>query len=426
VFGLSVDDITVGSFHGTGTHANDLNESDVTNAQMAHLGRTPGQPLYVVAQKHLTGHPKGAAAAWMINGALQSLSSGIVPGNRNGEDIDEELRGFSHLAYISRPLRLGEGGVRAVLVKSFGFGQAGGEVLLVHPDYLLASLEPDVLASYSALRSERERSAQRHAQDILSGARKFVGVKAAPPYSKAQEQRVYLDPTARARRDAVTGEFTFSDGELSPTLGSVTEPPSSGWGQIVKRRKEAAEQEAASLAASLRDTATSTIILQSRSGEARAPLGVGVDVEPLHTFSTPTDTFLSRNFTPAEASYCAAAPDPAASLAGRWAAKEAVAKALSAAAAAVLGAANFSLPGCGASLLDIEIVPTLVPLSRAPSGEGAATTSGAPRVRLTGRAEALAARVGLAATGGSGAHDAVKVTISHSGDYAVAVAVVGS
>ena len=105
-WGLGPDDITLGSFHGacatreeggcrgvsamrgtpfphlwapagTGTQANDVNESDVTHAQLAHLGRSPGRPLLVVAQKHLTGHPKGAAAAWMVNGALQvSLQGG--------------------------------------------------------------------------------------------------------------------------------------------------------------------------------------------------------------------------------------------------------------------------------------------------------------------------------------------------------------
>lgn len=68
VFGLTVDDIGVASFHGTGTKANDLNESEVVNKQMMHLGRTKGNLLPAVFQKHLTGHPKGAAAAWMLNG----------------------------------------------------------------------------------------------------------------------------------------------------------------------------------------------------------------------------------------------------------------------------------------------------------------------------------------------------------------------
>jgi 3-oxoacyl-(acyl-carrier-protein) synthase len=68
VYGLDIDDIGVASFHGTGTKANDLNESEVVNKQLKHLGRSKGNLLPCVFQKYLTGHPKGAAAAWMLNG----------------------------------------------------------------------------------------------------------------------------------------------------------------------------------------------------------------------------------------------------------------------------------------------------------------------------------------------------------------------
>jgi fatty acid synthase subunit alpha len=71
VWGLTPDDIGVASFHGTSTLLNDRNESEVVNTQMNHLGRTKGNKLFVVCQKYLTGHPKGPAAAWMLNGMLQ-------------------------------------------------------------------------------------------------------------------------------------------------------------------------------------------------------------------------------------------------------------------------------------------------------------------------------------------------------------------
>ncbi len=70
VFGLTIDDVQVCSFHGTGTKANDLNESRVLYDQLKHLGRTVGNAVPAVMQKHLTGHPKGPAAAWMLNGEL--------------------------------------------------------------------------------------------------------------------------------------------------------------------------------------------------------------------------------------------------------------------------------------------------------------------------------------------------------------------
>lgn len=39
VWGLHPDDIAVASMHGTGTHANDLNECHILQKQLAHLGR---------------------------------------------------------------------------------------------------------------------------------------------------------------------------------------------------------------------------------------------------------------------------------------------------------------------------------------------------------------------------------------------------
>ncbi|KAJ2495554.1 fatty acid synthase alpha subunit Lsd1, partial [Coemansia sp. RSA 1972] len=47
VWGLTADDIGMASFHGTSTQANDKNESEVINAQLTHLGRTPGHVVPV-------------------------------------------------------------------------------------------------------------------------------------------------------------------------------------------------------------------------------------------------------------------------------------------------------------------------------------------------------------------------------------------
>lgn len=102
VWGLTIDDVGVASvrfllplafaeslprlsllqFHGTSTVANDKNESNAYNEQFRHLGRAVGNACPVIAQKWLTGHPKGGAAAWMMNGMAQTIQSGLIPGNR--------------------------------------------------------------------------------------------------------------------------------------------------------------------------------------------------------------------------------------------------------------------------------------------------------------------------------------------------------
>jgi 3-oxoacyl-(acyl-carrier-protein) synthase len=133
---VQADDIGVASFHGTSTLLNDRNESEVVSKQMEHLGRTKGNPCLVICQKYLTGHPKGPAAAWMLNGLLQAMTDSIVPGNRNLDNTAGELQRFSHLLYPNKAVKKE---LKAGLMKSFGFGQAGAEILVVHPDYLLAA-----------------------------------------------------------------------------------------------------------------------------------------------------------------------------------------------------------------------------------------------------------------------------------------------
>lgn len=142
VFGLTIDDVGVASFHGTGTKGNDINEAKVLYSQLQHLGRATGNAVPAIMQKYLTGHPKGAAAAWMLNGLLQSLLSGIVPGNRNADNIDGEFRDVSSLIYFPS-VSLQTDGLKAGLLKSFGFGQVGGEVLVIHPNYVLALLNEE-------------------------------------------------------------------------------------------------------------------------------------------------------------------------------------------------------------------------------------------------------------------------------------------
>jgi hypothetical protein len=55
--------------------------------------------------------------AWMMNGLLQVLNSGVVPGNRNADNIDPELRQFDHIAFLDRSLHTY--GVKAGLLVGF-------------------------------------------------------------------------------------------------------------------------------------------------------------------------------------------------------------------------------------------------------------------------------------------------------------------
>ncbi|KAJ2805521.1 fatty acid synthase alpha subunit Lsd1 [Coemansia helicoidea] len=207
VWGLTADDIGLASFHGTSTKANDLNESEVVDAQMRRLGRTPGYPVPAVCQKWLTGHPKGPAAGWMLNSVLQSMRTGLVPGNRNADNIDSKLKKCDHVVYLSKTVQTA--GIKAALLKSFGFGQVGGELLVVHPEYLLATLSRAQLDEYNAKLAQRDTKAARYWQDTLVGNHPFVQIKRHAPFTPEQEQRVYQDSTARAHYDPKTNEYRF-------------------------------------------------------------------------------------------------------------------------------------------------------------------------------------------------------------------------
>ncbi|KAJ2190938.1 fatty acid synthase alpha subunit Lsd1 [Coemansia sp. RSA 532] len=207
VWGLAADDIGMASFHGTSTQANDKNESEVINAQLTHIGRTPGHVVPVVCQKWLTGHAKGGAASLMLNGILQSLRTGLIPGNRNADNIAAELKQYEYPLYLSQTVQTT--GIKAALLTSFGFGQVGGELLVLHPDFVLATLERSVLEEYNKKLEVRRSKSFRYWQDTLMGKHPFVQVKHSPPFTPDQEQSVYLDPLARAHFDSATNEYWF-------------------------------------------------------------------------------------------------------------------------------------------------------------------------------------------------------------------------
>jgi len=439
VWGLTVDDLAVTSFHGTGTNANDKNESQVTQRQMEHLGRTKGNPMMVICQKWFTGHPKGAAAAWMFHGLVQSMNSGIVPGNRNADNTGPELRSFDHLVYPNKSVQVPM--IKAAMLKSFGFGQAGAEVVMVHPNFLFAAIEPTMLASYAERRSVRERKSTRYLFEVLAGKRKLFKAKTAPPYTPANETAVYTNPTARATYDTDLQSWVIVPEDPDTADTSTTDnnnETEEEAAQIALISKETEDQilmsslskgarfgvttnpaqrleEIHKAATSPIETAWTTEIATTKkappmdtkkmlevtmrtSANNMAQLGdkgIGIDVEPVSTFKSASLTFIQRNFTAEEQSYCNSHANPAAGFAGRWAAKEAVIKAISSTAQD----SRSLWRGGGAPLKEIAILPS---------------PSGAPVVKLTGHALDVATALGVTE---------VVISISHAADHAVAQAV---
>lgn len=334
-FGLDVNDIGVASFHGTGTKANDYNESSAVNQQLQHLGRVQGNVLPCIFQKHLTGHPKGAAAAWMLNGVLQVLESGIIPGNRNCDNVEARLENFKFLLYPSKSIQTD--GIKAALLKSFGFGQAGGEVLVIHPDYLYAALEENDFKSYLDRRTTRQVSSYRYFHEMFTGKSPFVKVKSAAPYADSQQSKVYLNPLARATYDSRSGSWNFNAGAVDTSAVDAS----------VEATNLAKSVLAAAAASASHEKSSS-----SNVGQPADQRGIGLDVQMIADINDENEHFIDRNFTTEEIEYCRKQGSPRSSFAGRWAAKEAVIKALS----SFSSSSSLWTGGAGAPLKEIEIV----------------------------------------------------------------------
>ncbi|KAH7138994.1 hypothetical protein B0J11DRAFT_501178 [Dendryphion nanum] len=354
-WGLTIDDLDVASFHGTSTVANDKNESDVICSQMRHLGRTKGNALLGIFQKYLTGHPKGAAGAWMFNGCLQVLNSGLVPGNRNADNVDKIMEQFDYIVYPSRTIQTD--GIKAFSVTSFGFGQKGAQAIGIHPKYLFATLDHAQYATYKQKVEARQKKAYRYFHDGLINNTMFRA-KDKAPYEEEKMQEIFLNPQARVTIDKKTAKYSYPNKPVADQ----------------KKDKKAEE--------------TKKVIESLTQATAASNTKIGVDVEAIGAINIENDTFLERNFTSSEIAYCQKAGSPEASFTGKWSAKEAVFKSLG-----VKG------KGAGAGLKDIEIVND---------------ETGAPTVKLYGFAEQEANRVGV---------KNISISISHSDDQAVAVAV---
>ena len=208
--GVSPDDIAVVSKHDTSTTANDPNESDLHERIASALGRSDGNPLYVVSQKSLTGHAKGGAAAFQLVGLSQVLREGIIPPNRSLDCVDPRLRRYEHLVWLRTPLDLRRTPPKAGLVTSLGFGHVSALIALVHPEAFVAALTSergsDSARAWRESAEHRERAGLRRLEDAMRGGTPLyerlldrnLG-PGEPEEVKEREAAVLLSESARLR-----------------------------------------------------------------------------------------------------------------------------------------------------------------------------------------------------------------------------------
>lgn len=221
--GVGTDDIAVVSKHDTSTNANDPNESDLHERIAAALGRSPGNPLYVISQKSLTGHAKGGAAAFQLVGLTQVLRSGVLPPNRSLDCVDPVLRRHPHLVWLRQPLDLRRTPPKAGLVTSLGFGHVSALIALVHPGAFFAALAREqgegVAEAWRAAATERERRGLRRLEEAMRGG--------AALYERPVNRNLGSGPatevTEREAAVLLSDSSRLRDGILDPEGGSTTQ-----------------------------------------------------------------------------------------------------------------------------------------------------------------------------------------------------------
>jgi holo-[acyl-carrier protein] synthase len=119
--------------------------------------------------------------------------------------------------------------------------------------------------------------------------------------------------------------------------------------------------------------------------------GIGIDVVEVERIASAIERhgepFLAKIFTPAERGYCESRKNPAMHYAARFAAKEAAVKAIG------------TGIGANAGLQDLEVIHD---------------EAGAPKLRISGAAEAFARHHGITE---------IQISLTHARDYAAANAI---
>ncbi len=217
-YNLTADEIAFVYKHDTSTNANDPNENELHHRIQEAIGRTKGNPLFVVSQKALTGHPKGGAAAWQLIGVCQAMERGLIAGNPNLDSVDEAMRRFEHLAFSSSSLHVGRAQkLRAALLTSLGFGHVSGIALIVHRDAFLHLIPDEKRDAYLAQARRRKQQEKKAWTASILGEQPF--------FEKRTQRRFQAQDGSHAQAEEEARLLLDKNAFLDPQTGLFRSTP---------------------------------------------------------------------------------------------------------------------------------------------------------------------------------------------------------
>ncbi|KAJ7742455.1 putative fatty acid synthase alpha subunit [Mycena maculata] len=188
------------------------NETRIWNDIFTSIHCMPGKAVPIMAQKSLLGPSKGGSAAWQMVGLIQTVTTDIVPSNRNSDNIDSHFKDRQFLMFLSKSIHTDS--ICTGVMSSFGFGQVGGTAIIVNPRYLFATLEQSYYDAYKQRHTVRALQLYKSMSEMMI-KNELVKIKEAPPYNLELEAPVLLNSLARASLDAKTESYTFKAGLAS-------------------------------------------------------------------------------------------------------------------------------------------------------------------------------------------------------------------
>ena len=125
----------------------------------------------MISQKTLTGHAKGGACIFQVNGLTQLFKSGVIPANVSLDCVDPKLERDDHMVWLTKPLHVGR--VKAGLATSLGFGHVSGFAAIVNPGAFEAAVAhtagEDALNAWRERANARLAAGQRHLEEGMMG-----------------------------------------------------------------------------------------------------------------------------------------------------------------------------------------------------------------------------------------------------------------
>ena len=164
---ISVKDVTNNETYIQGRF---VNPNDVTDWNAEHAGPVSYTHLDVY-KRQLTGHAKGGACIFQVNGLTQLFKSGVVPANAALDCVDPKLKRDDHMVWLREPLKVGS--VKAGLATSLGFGHVSGFAAIVNPGAFEASVAntvgEDALNEWRDRANARLAAGQRRLEEGMMG-----------------------------------------------------------------------------------------------------------------------------------------------------------------------------------------------------------------------------------------------------------------